>query len=314
MTTRSVTILAAMLALLLPAAPAQAQNFTSFVSFAGSDGNSCTRASPCFSLGAAAAKTQDGGMVLCLDSGPFDAGTISKSVIIDCAGTSAVTRGFTITSPASTVTIRNLTINGAGLAGFGIDATIAVLYVENCTITNLNSGGAIGIRFRPSSAGSQLNVSDTVLKENGIGLFGAGGGIQVAPQAGGSAGVVLNRVNFTLNTTAMVLNSSNGPIGAVMRESMVSASAINGIQVIAGQSNTLTIAHSGLLNNVGNAIQAVGAGSLVLLDDSTITGNETGVGVSSGGTMLSYKNNRLFANNNNGPPPAAVPGVSGPMF
>jgi hypothetical protein len=80
-----------------------------------------------------------------------------------------------------------------------------------------------------------------------------------------------------------------------------------------------TVAHlstrnSKLLNNVGAAIRANGASSLVLLDDSTITGNETRLSVVNGGVMQSYKNNRIFANNSGGPLPPAVPGVSGPLF
>src|SRR5205807_8523772 len=123
---------------------------------------------------------------------------------------------------------------------------------------------------------SQLIVSDTVIADNGI-APSTGGGIQVAPVAGGSAGVVLNRVRLGFNVTAMALISSNGEIGAVMTDSVVTASRSNGILSIASQFIGFTIKHSRLLNNAGAAIQSSGANSLVRIAESTIAGNVTGV-------------------------------------
>jgi len=92
-----------------------------------------------------------------------------------------------------------------------------------------------------------------------------------------------------------------------MTDSIVSSSFSNGIIVQSGNVNHLNIRNSKLLNNVCTAIQSIDPGSLVLLDDSTITGNATGVGVGSGGSMLSYKNNRLFGNNSDGHRPRPCP-------
>jgi len=294
-----------MLALLLPAAPAQAQgvNFKSFVSSTGG-GSVCTFAAPCSHFQEAHDATFAGGMISCLDGGHFAGANITRSITIDCTGTSASVTPFTISGAGVFVRIRNLTV-------FGIDfGNAAALFVENCTIRNVNSG--VGIRFQPTGLGAQLVVSDTIIASNGTG--GNGAGIYVAPQSGGSAGVVLNRVTFELNTTAMLLDSFSGGIGTVMVDSIVSSSFQNGIIVNSGSVNHLNIRNSKLLNNVGNAIQSAGAGSLVLLDDTTVTGNQTGVSIVAGGAMQSYRNNRIFANNSDGPAIPAVPGVSGPMF
>src|SRR3954447_22001365 len=101
--------LAASLALLLPAAPAQAVNGTSFLSSTGS-GTACTFAAPCLSPQAAHDATVNGGQISCFDTGNFSSVIISKTITIDCAGTTSTTGGLTINPPGIVVTIRNLTI------------------------------------------------------------------------------------------------------------------------------------------------------------------------------------------------------------
>ena len=323
--------LAAVLVMLLPAMPAQAQNAQSFVSSSiGSDANPCTRAAPCQSIGVAVMSTVDSGEVNCLDSGPvFGAATITKSITIDCGGATVFGSGsppLVVNGAAIVVILRNMTITGFGSSAIlstansfiGIDfVNGAALIIENCSIQNFNnaSGNVIpaGIKFEPSAPGSQLIVTDTVIANNGQNgcCTSIGGGLLVAPRAGGSAGVVLNRVRFGFNVTAMVLNSASGPIGAVMTDSVVTSSRSNGMLSIAGQGTNFAIEHSKLVNNVGAAIQSQGANSLVFITDSTITGNQTGVSVVSGGVVQSLKDNRIFGNGSDGTPLAAFPGPGG---
>src|SRR5262249_40604232 len=154
---------------------------------------------------------------------------------------------LTVDGAGIIVILRNMTIDSSnpstpGAIGINV-VQAASLHVEYCTIRGF-TGPAI--KFAPSAPGSQLAVSDTVITDNGSGA--AGGGIQIAPAAGG-VGVVLNRVTFGFNVTAMVLYSGNGSIGAVMRDSVVSASKSNGILAIAGQPLNLAIERSSLVNN-----------------------------------------------------------------
>src|SRR5260221_13075710 len=70
-------------ALILPwTSQARAQNIISFVSHAGSDGNTCDAVSPCKSFFGAllSTKTVDGGTVLCLDAGLFGSASITRSM------------------------------------------------------------------------------------------------------------------------------------------------------------------------------------------------------------------------------------------
>ena len=75
----------------LAAAPAQALNVKSFVSSTGSDMNNCTFAAPCANFQDAHDTTDVIEQIACLDSGNFGAAVISRSITIDCAGTSAST-------------------------------------------------------------------------------------------------------------------------------------------------------------------------------------------------------------------------------
>jgi hypothetical protein len=221
------------------------------------------------------------------------------------------TNTITVNGTGIIVKLRNLSINGIfsnSSNTFGIDfINGAELLVENCLIHNWTG---IAVRFRPSAIGSQLYMTNTIIEQNGIGTS-LGGGLQVIPQSGGSAGVVLNNVTFGYNVTAMALNSSAGTIGVNVKDSLVRASRSNGILSLAGSTINFIIDKSSLTNNVGNALQSSGANSVVFLNDSTIFGNQTGVSAVSGGSVMSYKNNRINGNSTDGTPLNAVPGYSG---
>src|SRR5438309_7846796 len=64
---------------------AKAQNAFSYVSHAGNDGNDCaSAATACRSISTASGKTNEGGIVWCVDAGDFGGAAIFKSVTIDC--------------------------------------------------------------------------------------------------------------------------------------------------------------------------------------------------------------------------------------
>ena len=114
--TKLVSLSAALAALLalLPAAPAHALPVKTFVSSTGS-GTTCSFAAPCADFQTAHDATSPGGQIACLDSGHFVGANITKTITIDCAGTSATTYGFTVNGAGIVVTIRNLTMFPIGL-------------------------------------------------------------------------------------------------------------------------------------------------------------------------------------------------------
>jgi hypothetical protein len=299
-------ILVALFALVtLATSPAHA-NYKTYLSSSGSDTASCSIVSPCQSLNRALSITDDGGEVSCLDGYGLSYGnvTISTSVTLDCGATGGMFSflQITIDGPGIVVRLRNLKMTGFGIGTAVAFRNGAALILENCLIQRYTG---IAITFRPSAPGSQLLIKDSVISNNGSGA--SGGGLQVAPQAGGSAGIVFDHATFNFNVTAMVLSSASGPIGGVMRDSLVASSRSNGILAQAGSFISLLIERSLLSNNVGSAVQSSGASSFVRIGNSIISANDTGVSVASGGTVQSFKSNEIFGNSSDGIPLPAVP-------
>ena len=75
----------------LNALPAHAQLNRSWVASGGSDGNTCIRSAPCLTFQRAHDVTNAGGVMHCVDPGDFGLLTITKSVTIDCTGTTTST-------------------------------------------------------------------------------------------------------------------------------------------------------------------------------------------------------------------------------
>jgi hypothetical protein len=312
-TIRSMSLAVALFALFLPAMPAQADNFVSFVSSAGNDANTCTRAAPCATLARAVAVTLSQGAIACLDAGPFDTNTIAitRSVTIDCGGGGILgsieldsgATGISVNGSGIVVRIRNLRIHGildSGAGAIGIDfQNGSELLVENCLFHNIRlqvNGGPLGIRFRPSAPASQLNVSDTIFDNNGTGSDG--GGIVVQPTGSGSAKVTLDRVHVDHNITGVFFNAASGQtIEAVIKNSTVSGNAFTGVYALSGGGIIrTTIERSTINNNGGIGVLAQGANAFVAVTGTTITANNTGWTFSGGGNLITYLDNKVSLN------------------
>jgi hypothetical protein len=240
-----------------------------------------------------------GGEVSCIDGGVYSFGfTFAASIVIDCLG-AVLTGGGGSQHPlelngtsSQVVILRNLTFDGgpqnANSTPFIQVTGGATLIIENCKFQNLAVGNSIAIQFTPSSPAAQLIIRDSAFLNNGI-APSTGGGLQVAPSGNGSASVVLERVSFNLNVTAMALF---GRVNATMINSTVSASRSSGI--LAGSGATLVIKDSTLAYNVGAAISVLSGGAL-RLSNNDIESNQIGIS-NSGGQALTYSNNRIFSN------------------
>src|SRR5437870_8198838 len=120
-------ILLAIFAMMLPAifggTAANAQATRTWVSGVGDDLNPCSRTAPCKTFAGAISKTAAGGEIDVIDPGGFGTLTITKSITIDggigsgwASILAAGTNGIIVNaSSTSVVTLRNLSINGAGV-------------------------------------------------------------------------------------------------------------------------------------------------------------------------------------------------------
>lgn len=306
-----------------------AQATRTWISGVGDDVNPCSRTAPCKTFAGAISKTATGGVIDVLDPGAYGAVTITKSITLEGVGAAASilvsgTPGIivnTVSNPNSVVTLRGLQLEGLGLAGIspGVSGVRffsgGELIVEKCDIGNFTEGTlGSGIYFNPASS-AKLIVRDSTIHNNGSTLAAAPGdatastgAIVVRPQAGRSD-VVLENVRIVDGSNfGLQVDGSNGTVSAVVRNSVVSGFAGNGVWAIGG-ANAVNVT----LDNVivsGNSqigILAEGAGAQIRSSGSTITSNAVGVQSSGGGAVMSFGNNRNYGNVVNGAPDSSVP-------
>ena len=136
---------------------AHAQATRTWVSGVGDDANPCSRTAPCKTFAGAISKTAASGEISVLDPGGFGAVTITKSITLNGDGTLAgilasLTNGVIINGANVNVTLRSLSINGAGNGLNGVRFIQgSTLWMENVSITgftgfgvDINRGAAAG--------------------------------------------------------------------------------------------------------------------------------------------------------------------------
>jgi len=313
-TTLATTALVMTIGAALGTTPARALSNKTWVSANGVDtfGGVCSLSQPCRTLFSAYLQTAAGGEVGIIGPGDYGTMLISGAISItnDGGGEAAIQAINTSTpgSPSSAIYIdagsndviqlRGLTIDGAATTfpENGISSgRVAGLYVQNCVIKNFRNGG-LGIAFSPDTTGA-LIVSDTTLANNSTGLY-------VSPWAG-TTGVTLERVIVSGSNYygVMVTGKSTGSVNVTVTDSVISGNPGYGILAdpTGGGSFVVMVARSKSVNN-GVGVASFGANATVLLSNSTITGNISGLISVNAGVIGSYGNNDIDQNNTNGAP------------
>jgi hypothetical protein len=314
----SFSILAIALGVLLHAGAAGAQSARTWVSGAGADSGACTRAAPCATFAFAYGATSAGGEIDVLDGGDFGPLTIGHSLTIanDGAGTAAV-RAFgagpaiQITAGAGdAVVLRGLSLQGGSPSTYGVVLTSgASLFVDHCVIQGFSPFA--GIHFG-ALGDAKLWVRDSVLWNDGI---ARGGSIWIAPQNGAAVTAHLERVRvFQASGNGVRADGSlgSGVIDVELHEVTVDGGSASGIVAVSATSggpavnimaDDVTSSH-----NIGFGVRAVGGTASIALSRSTVTDNARGLGVSDGGVLVSYSDNRIEGNvNGDGDPTATLP-------
>ena len=279
---------------------AQAQATRTWVSGVGDDVNPCSRTAPCKTWAGAISKTAAGGEIDALDPGGFGAVTATKSITLDgttgagfgsilSSGVNGVNVNDSATATPGTiiVTLRNLSINGAGttLGLNGVNFTSGkAVHVEHCQIFNF-SQNAINMNVN-NTTGSLLHVEDTSIYNvnQGIRVNNSGTGFAVAIIDGtrisqitgsnasgvrvennGAAELRDSQISFALNgATANGVNvtTANGSVSLI--NTKISRCLV-GINIAAASTNRIT--HSQvILNGVG--VQFAGGGILRSFGDN----------------------------------------------
>jgi len=304
---------AAIVATMFYGGAANAQATRTWVSGVGDDVNPCSRTAPCKKFAGAISKTAPGGEINCLDPAGFGAVTITKSITIDCTGTlggvlASSTTGVILNGAGIIVTLRGLEINGGPPNLPGVNGIRFLqgnrLSVEDCTIYNFLAAApnGFGILVNNTSTNVQLNVRNTVIRNNGTAV--SGGGIGVIPTGTGAARINLNNVQISGHFRAIDVNVAGTTATAGVRASIANSnisSNTNGILVNAPAgpaSAILTVTGSTVSNNSGFGLSVTGsANALMLVGTTTIQFNSSGLTIGGGGgQILSYGDNLLNVN------------------
>ena len=305
----------------------QAQATRTWVSGVGDDLNPCSRTAPCKTFAGAISKTFINGEIDCLDPGGFGAVTVTKSITLDGSGTfgsilASGTTGVIINiavnanDPLRTVTLRGLSINGAGASGAvgtrtginGVNVTsngAAALFVEDCVIFKFSQNG-INVTNVPNTF--NLYVRNSVLRDNG--------------QAGISMSSTTNFMRGAIENSHLNGNQNGINAGANSRISVDNCSLSENTNagalaksLTAGAVAVVNLANCQLSANAVHGVQAGGAGtlatSIVRLNKNHITSSGTdGVNIGTNGEVDTYGNNQIFSNSIDGCPgctPVAAP-------
>jgi hypothetical protein len=301
------TFLLAVLAL-FASSQALAQATRTWVSGVGDDANPCSRTAPCKTFAGAISKTAAGGEISVLDPGGFGTLTITKSITIDGDGTLASVlasgvNGINVSAGATDVVIiRNISINGAGSPGpapTGVTGikffTGGALHVENVKIYGFTQQG---IEFVPS-ASSSLFVTDTTIRHTSTAVW-------VHPTGTGSALATLSRV--VMDGNAAGLRVEDGSL-AVARDSVATGNSGHGFAAVSTSRRAdASIENSVSSQNSGTGVVAFGALGIARISNMMITHNASGITAASGGTVISFGNNRIAGNNANNGPATTTPG------
>jgi len=288
------TVLATALACSHFASPAQARARV-FVASYGSDSNPCTFLSPCRNFQQAVTVVDPGGEVTAIDSAGFGPINITQSVTITSpAGVeagiagAANTSAITIVAPGASVALRGLTLQGPGgmsnSSGIYVNAASHVEIVD-CVVRDFG----VGIEF-DSGAAMNFLISNTIVSDN------YGPGIYISNDGSTSPinGVIDHVVATNNNDGIAIVGGVNNPTYYTISNTISSNNIRNGLNIQAdGSARFVVNIDLSYFNNNGgngieNALQVIGATSVVLLGRSVVSGN-VGYGITyNNGTFASY--------------------------
>lgn len=245
---------------MLIAAISFSQATRTWVSGVGDDANPCSRTAPCKTFAGAISKTATGGEINVLDAGGYGAVTITKSMTIDGKGAqasilSSLTNGIIINAGIDgVITIRNLSINGAGngINGIRIIAAKKVI-IEDCMLAGFAQKG-----IEINTAISCTVVLNNVTVHNAadaLGITNEGGSVIIDNcrfQTIGNAGINLLNGQVTLSNSN-ISDCSTGVVTALKTSIVLAANVISNNGTALQAAGTIASAGNNLL--VGNKVQ-----------------------------------------------------------
>lgn len=280
---------------------AEANNRRTWVAGTGSNSGGCTITAPCQTFQYAQSKTSTGGTINVLSAGDFGPITITQSLNIVADGVEALiaainVNAVTINTPGIEVSLHGLTIDqfpGQNFFAIKVGANV-VLRLENMNIR----GGLRGINFVPSSGSgaSQLHILNTTITSttsDGLAISLPGGPV--------TADIEGLRVRNTGNAGILI----GGQVKAANRDSVLTNNSIGIVVAGTAMSPTnvmLTRVHVENNSSIGVHVN----GGIVRMGQCVVTGNGTGLSITNGGKLVTFKTNQVAGNSTDGAPNATV--------
>ncbi len=253
---------------------AHAQATRTWVSGVGDDVNPCSRTAPCKTFAGAISKTATGGEINVLDPGGFGAVTITKSITISSEGFEA---GVLVSST------NGIIVNAAG-------GTVILR----------------GLDIEPTGGTSMVFITDTIVRNNGIGAGGIGG-ILFKPAGGAAVQASLDNVRSEDNVVG-VRAKDNTTVS--IKNSVAAGNALAGFTANQASSGPISMIldHAVAVNNGTVGVQSNGTGNtIIFISNVTISGNATGLLAAGGAQIVSFGTNNNSGNGTNGAP-TSTPG------
>ena len=185
------------------------------------------------------------------------------------------------------VKVRNLTINGGGVAYPAIKlAGSGSLVLENCVFEDL---GGPGLDIEP------IGPLNLVIKNCRI--SNSASGVLFKPAAGGSIHATLDHVTIANNSGGGIkVDTADGPVTTDIDDSTISDNGGNGVNAVggAGGQNIVSIKNSAIAKNLVAGVQSNGPSAGVLVANTLLDQNAAGAtSIVNGGNMFSYGNNQV---------------------
>lgn len=264
------------------ATPSFAQATRTWVSGVGDDVNPCSRTAPCKTFAGAVSKTAAGGEINCLDPGGFGAVTITKSITIDCTGTF----GSILNSGTNGVIVND----SATATPHTIEVILRGLAINGAG----TAAGINGIRF---IAGRSLALEDVFIQNET-------GGNGIALQPGGSAKFYAENVTVTDGARGILMQptGASGSLRAILRNVRTQNNSGDGLRIDAtgntSSAGTIVLIDKSSFSGNANGIVLVKPSTtdaIAMITDTNIFGN-SGIGLSSTGARVRIANSNITIN------------------
>jgi hypothetical protein len=294
------SLAAGVFALAVASSPALALSARTFVLGTGTtDSGACTLTAPCRTFAYALTQTAPSGEIIVLGSGGYGTVTIDKAVsIINTSNFAGVTvasgNGITINAGVNdSVVLRGLTVDGGGTGSNGIVFNSGgSLIIDQCDVMNfvaISIGNGNGILMQPTAGNSHsIVITNTTTSKN------ANNGVLYDGTV--TSGLVIDRVNANNNGNYGIAIDTGGTVRASISNSIASLNLSGGFNF----SNVVASLDSSDASSNGGSGVVVALGATLALGRSVLMNNgEYGLS-NTGGTVNSYKDNRI-AGNGSGP-------------